>query len=111
MPGTGVLGRNLSQLGNIAVVKKSMIPRIQIFFFIVTPLYYRLSACGRLSLYCKLLWLLRGERPVDGMKAPLPIRLDQHCCDDKGPFRPNTPHPIAQTVDSEMGGIRQAIIQ
>jgi len=56
-------------------------------------------------------FLLRRERPVDRMEAPLPLCLDQHCCDDKGPLCAFSAHPVAQTVDSEMGGIRQPIIK
>jgi hypothetical protein len=39
-------------------------------------------------------FLLRRERPVDGMKAPLPICLDQHRRDDKGPLSPFPAHPV-----------------
>ena len=56
-------------------------------------------------------FLLCRERPVDGVKSPLAIRLDQHRRDDEGPFGAYPAHPVAQAVDPEMGGICQPIIQ
>ena len=47
---------------------------------------------------------------MDGMEAPLAVRFDQGSRDDKGPLGPETAHPVTQTVDSEMGGIRQPVI-
>ena len=48
---------------------------------------------------------------MDSVEAPLLIRFDQHTGDDKGPFCPFSPHPVAQAPDPEMGSIYQAIIE
>ena len=56
-------------------------------------------------------FLFCGERPVDGVKAPFLARLDQHRSDDEWPLGSLTTHPVAQTVNPKMGGIRQAIIE